>query len=358
MERAEVERLLREAGEAIARRDGATARRSLDRIIEADPRHLTAQLMRGDSFLLGGDEGGAVASYRTALTVAQEAQERGHALPPPLLNGLQRADQWLRGHEAARGAEIDEALTRGGIPPSDRSPLISETLAILKGEAPIQLQRPSALYVPGLPQRAFYDRELFDWVPRLESRTAELKAELEGLLADRGAEFGPYIPRGSDRSGGRAPNAHLMGDSSWSAFHLLRNGAPVPGNAERCPLAMAALADVPMPRIAQRAPIALYSQLRPGAHIRPHHGLFNHRLICHLPLIVPDGCTLRVGNHSRQWKQGELLIFDDSLEHEAWNRSDSTRVILLFEVWRPEIGAADREALTLLLEASAQPTED
>lgn len=357
MERSEVERRLREAGEAIGRRDGAAARRSLDPIIEADPRHLTAHLMRGDSFLLGGDEGGAVSSYRAALSTAQEAQERGHPLPPALVTGLQRADQWLRQHEAARGAEIDAALTRGGIPASQRSPLIRETLAILKGEAPIQLQRPSALYVPGLPQRAFYERKEFDWVERLEARTGELKRELEALMTGE-AGFNPYIPEGADRSAGRAPNAHLAGDSSWSAFHLLRNGAPVPGNAERCPLAMAALDDVPLPRIANRAPLALYSRLRPGAHIRPHHGLFNFRLICHLPLIVPDGCSLRVGNETRDWREGELLIFDDSIEHEAWNRSAETRVILLFEVWRPEIGQADREALTLLLEASAAPTED
>jgi aspartyl/asparaginyl beta-hydroxylase (cupin superfamily) len=105
--------------------------------------------------------------------------------------------------------------------------------------------------------------------------------------------------------------------------------------------------------------MALFSLLKAGAHIRPHHGLFNYRLICHLPLIVPDGCSLRVGNHERRWRKGEMLIFDDSMEHEAWNRSDETRVILLFEIWRPEIGDEDRRALTLLLESSHIPaTED
>ena len=104
--------------------------------------------------------------------------------------------------------------------------------------------------------------------------------------------------------------------------------------------------------------MALFSLLKPGAHIRPHHGLFNFRLICHLPLIVPADCTLRVGNRQRQWREGELLIFDDSMEHEAWNRSDRQRIILLFEIWRPEIGAADREALTLLLEAANIAAED
>ena len=104
--------------------------------------------------------------------------------------------------------------------------------------------------------------------------------------------------------------------------------------------------------------MALFSLLKPGAHIRPHHGLFNFRLICHLPLTVPPGCTLRVGNQERSWSEGELLIFDDSMEHEARNQSDRQRIILLFEIWRPEITEADREALKVLLEAANITAED
>ena len=46
-----------------------------------------------------------------------------------------------------------------------------------------------------------------------------------------------------------------------------------------------------------------------------------------------------------------MLIFDDSFEHEAWNRGDATRVILLFEIWRPEIDLDEREALARLFQA-------
>ena len=97
--------------------------------------------------------------------------------------------------------------------------------------------------------------------------------------------------------------------------------------------------------------MALFSILRPHTHIPPHHGMLNTRLICHLPLIVPDGCRLRVGNHTRPVVAGEVLIFDDSIEHEAWNDSDEVRVILLFEIWRPELTPAERAALTRLFEA-------
>jgi aspartyl/asparaginyl beta-hydroxylase (cupin superfamily) len=97
--------------------------------------------------------------------------------------------------------------------------------------------------------------------------------------------------------------------------------------------------------------MALFSLLRPGTHIQPHHGLLNTRLICHLPLIAPPGCRLRVGGEVRSVEPGKALIFDDSFEHEAWNDGAETRVVLLFEIWRPEITAKERQALTAMFEA-------
>ena len=97
--------------------------------------------------------------------------------------------------------------------------------------------------------------------------------------------------------------------------------------------------------------MALFSRLTPGAHIQPHHGLLNTRLICHLPIIAPPGCALRVGADTHEWREGELVIFDDSFEHEAWNRGTSTRTVLLFEIWKPEIASDERADLTRLFEA-------
>ena len=79
--------------------------------------------------------------------------------------------------------------------------------------------------------------------------------------------------------------------------------------------------------------------------------MLNCRLICHLPLIVPDGCWLRVGNETRQWEQGKLLIFDDSIEHEARNPSGEMRIILLFDIWRPELSDAERHGISTVFEA-------
>jgi len=95
----------------------------------------------------------------------------------------------------------------------------------------------------------------------------------------------------------------------------------------------------------------VFSLLRPGARIPPHTGFLNARLICHLPLIVPPDCTFRVGNETRTWREGEAWVFDDTIEHEAHNGSDQTRVILIFDVWRPEVSADERGSIAAMLEA-------
>jgi aspartyl/asparaginyl beta-hydroxylase (cupin superfamily) len=77
----------------------------------------------------------------------------------------------------------------------------------------------------------------------------------------------------------------------------------------------------------------------------------NTRLICHLPLIVPGGCRLRVGNDTRALVEGKAWLFDDTMEHEAWNDSDRTRVILLFEIWRPELTEEERRLVSATFEA-------
>ena len=101
-----------------------------------------------------------------------------------------------------------------------------------------------------------------------------------------------------------------------------------------------------------RTPSILFSLLRPGAHIRPHHGFTNARYICHLPLIVPDDCAMRVGSDTRSWTEGQACVFDDSIEHEAWNRNaDKLRVVMIFDVWRPELSEAERGMVSTMLQA-------
>ena len=82
-----------------------------------------------------------------------------------------------------------------------------------------------------------------------------------------------------------------------------------------------------------------FSALGGGAHLKPHCGSTNCRLTCHLPLLVPPGCSIRVGDEERPYREGECMVFDDSYEHEVWHRGPpgSTRVVLLIRFWHPDI---------------------
>jgi len=142
----------------------------------------------------------------------------------------------------------------------------------------------------------------------------------------------------------------MMNNPAWSAYYLWKNGEPVPGNVERFPKTMQALRNAPLAHVPNRSPSILFSLLRPGAHIPPHNGLVNTRFICHLPVIDPGKCRFRVGNETRDWALGKGWAFDDSIEHEAWNGSDKTRVILLFDVWRPELTDEERQLVVSLFE--------
>ena len=140
----------------------------------------------------------------------------------------------------------------------------------------------------------------------------------------------------------------MLNNRDWSALYLWKNGEAVAENESRCPRTMAALKGVPLAQVPGRSPSILFSMLRPGAHIPAHTGFVNTRLICHLPLIVPDGCTFRVGNETRAWVEGQAWVFDDTIEHEAWNHSDQLRVILIFDTWHPMLDEAERRMITAL----------
>ena len=207
---------------------------------------------------------------------------------------------------------------------------------------------------PGLPQRQFYAREEFGWVPQVESATAAITTELRSLMAE-GGHFAPYLQSNTNQP---AMNERaLLDNPDWSACYLVENGTITPAGG-RCPLTLAALEAAPVPRIPQRSPNVLFPRLAPRTRIPPHNGFLNTRLICHLPLIVPPACgKLRCGSEAHAWDEGRLMIFDDSIEHEAWNDSDAERVVLLFEIWRPELDARERDEVSALLTLSGQYAE-
>jgi len=91
--------------------------------------------------------------------------------------------------------------------------------------------------------------------------------------------------------------------------------------------------------------------LSPGTHLLPHRGVTNARIVAHLPLIVPVDCALRAGGEVHVWREGRLVFFDDTYEHEAWNRSGETRVVLILDCWNPYLTEAERAATGELMAA-------
>lgn len=299
--------------------------------------------MRGDFYLRSGDDRAASGWYSAALRAASAAGQ----VPQNIIPRLQRAEQAMQRAGERFESHLNQTIAAAGIETGHLNPRFAESLGILAGRQEVQLQQPSSFYYPGLPQIAFYDTAEFAWVAGLEAALPAIREEGAAALAAQ-AGIAPYVQADPTR-----PNrGHaLLGDSRWSAFHLFDGGKPIKANAERCPATMEALNAAPLPFINGRSPMALYSILQPHTHIPPHNGMLNTRLICHLPLIVPENCRLRVGNHTRKVEEGKVLIFDDSIEHEAWNDSDEVRVILLFEIWRPELSSGEIAALTALYEA-------
>jgi aspartyl/asparaginyl beta-hydroxylase (cupin superfamily) len=332
-------------GDGLAER----ARQIVDQVISEDPQLVRAWILRGDLWADAGEVRYAVNAYQTALRMSADAAD----VPAEIAAELSRIEAYCR--QVSREVEqiLERELNRDGPDSNIRSAgaRFAESLDLLFDRKKLYLQAPKYYYFPGLAHTQFFERSAFPFLDQVEAATDAIRSELHGVMRDEGA-FQPYVthdPRNpeNDQQG-------MAGNPDWSAFYLWKDGAPVARNLERCPETAKAMEKIPLCDLPSRTPSVLFSRLRPGAHIPPHHGMVNTRLICHLPLIVPSGCRLRVGNETREWVEGKAWVFDDSIEHEAWNDSTETRVILLFEIWRPELSEAEKAAIRALFSAIAK----
>jgi hypothetical protein len=197
--------------------------------------------------------------------------------------------------------------------PSRRFPLRS----------PFELQRP-VVYYPGLDTREIHDRRRLPWVATLESSFAVIQQEFSQLL-EAGADFA---------------NVHRAHTSAgeWAAAYLWAFGRRIDDTCRRCPETVRALAAIP--GVAQFG-TTLFSALAPHTQIAPHHGYTNAKLRCQLPLRVPAGCRLKVGDQEVEQQEGRCIVFDDSFLHCAWNDSDEARFVLVFDFFHPDLTAAE-----------------
>lgn len=256
---------------------------------------------------------------------------------------VERRDHLLASFDSTRQAFGAKALER-----------IERALLGYLGEVdttpPDPRQRPKFLYIPGLPDLPFHAPQLQPWSAQLAAGWKDLRAEASELLGDQ-QNFESFL----GLKPGQSHAQYVGGDGpcpSWDAFFFYRHGKRFDANHARCPRTSALLDTLTLCEIKSQAPEVCFSVLSPGSKIMPHHGVTNSRLVMHLPLLVPPDCALNIVNVGEHcWREGELMMFDDTFAHEAWNHSDQARVILLMDCWNPHLSSVEQTAVKQLVEA-------
>lgn len=320
---------------------------AVDAVLEREPRNIEALVRKAEFREEEGDDRAAHAFYQTALRAAMAMQPLPSALHP----AVQKAQQGVARGQVRFQEQLERSLAEAGFPAGHRPPRFQQSLDIMMGraQAHLELQQPTSYYYPGLPQRRYYERTELALSGEIEAAASMIRQELRDYLASGEDGFSPYLV--NDPSRPRRDYHGLLDNPDWSTLAIWEKGAPVPVLADRFRHTLEAVQALEVPHIGARAPMIQFSRLSAGAHIPPHTGALNARLICHLPLIVPAGCAFHVGGERREWHEGELLTFDDTVEHEAINQGTSDRIILMFDVWRPELSSDERRAVTALFNA-------
>lgn len=310
-----------------------------------------ARLQRAYALERMGQHGDALLAYYRAIT---DSQAQGRWLdkattPPAILDRVTHAMRYVKaGRRRAFEMVLDPVFTRHGRAALRR---FEECFAVHLGERRASpgdpRQKPSFLFFPGLPTGPYFEPRDFLWIEALERQTDAIREELLSVLAQSERSERVFVSDAAEKLG-------LAGDErspTWNGFYFHRHGERRDENHAACPRTSAVLDAIPLVRIRKHAPEVMFSVLTPGTHILPHRGVTNTRVVCHLPLMVPADCALVVGGETHVWREGHAVVFDDTFEHEAWNRGSRTRVVLIIDVWNPHLTLAEREAVTALVEA-------
>jgi aspartate beta-hydroxylase len=329
---------------------------ALREVMRREPRNFPALLMSATLLEREGSMKAAATAYGAALSNAPP----DHYLDRPTQQAVAHAREIHGRHIRELQDFIRSRIgdSQSQCAPVERRRLDSFIDMTLRVRKRYQ-QEPLEYFYPGLPAIEFYERQEFPWLADLEAATVPMQQELATILREDQAGFAPYIhyedhmPLDQWRELNHSPR--------WSAFHFYEKGQPVAERCRRAPATMEVLARLPQAQVPLRSPSALFSVLQPKTRIPPHTGVANFRLVVHLPLIVPPGCGFRVGGETRQWRIGEAWVFDDTIEHEAWNDSEQTRIIFICDVWSPRLTPDERTVIGEIIAATdafngTQPT--
>jgi aspartyl/asparaginyl beta-hydroxylase (cupin superfamily) len=322
--------------------DTAAALASVERALAITPREFTGLLLRA-SLLEKLGRPDAPQAWSNALAARPEGQLPSH-LRNVVAEAERKVEQWTNDRDALLKAKMQAAESRAT--PEERRRIERFRSNVLRRTRHYHSE-PTDFHFTGLREIEFHPRQNFPWLSQLEAATETLKCELKVVMAAERAELVPYVQY--DEHMPLDQWKSLNHNLDWTAIHLVERGKTVEANARHSPRTIELLAKLPQPQLPGASPNAMFSLLKPGAHIPPHVGVNNARLVCHLPLIVPEGCWFRVGAETRPWNVGEAFVFDDTIEHEAMNPTDELRVVFIFDVWHPDLSEVEREAVAALI---------
>ncbi len=329
--------------------DLAAALAALDAALAIDPYFFLALLSKGSVLEKMGKSRVAAQVYRNALRIAPRPENTPAAFEEPMGHARRIVEEDAREKAEYLRERLGDVRARFA---HERLERVDECADIMAGTKRTYNAEPVQMHVPRLPAIPFFDRGHFPWLEQLEAETEAIREELSVLLAKGLPGFAPYV----DFEPGTPENQfkELNHSDRWSSLWLWRDGKRQESAMTRCPHTAGVLEQLPLADQPGFAPTALFSALAPHTRIPPHTGSTNARLVVHLPLILPGPAGFRVGNECREWRLGEAWAFDDTIEHEAWNDSDATRVILIFDIWNPLLSAAEREMICVLLAANQE----
>jgi aspartate beta-hydroxylase len=319
---------------------------AIERALALEPRHLPSLLQKGMLFEQSGDPRNAARAYRNALATLPPGEQ-----PPETVAAvIERARAVIAQDDGALAEAIGQRLAALRELHGKRAfRRVEHCIDLLTAKRTRFMPQPTFMYFPEIPAVEFFERDDFPWLDAIESASADIRAELMSVLVADREGLEPYV---AYRDGVPLNQWKELNKSRrWSAYFLWNQSVPQPAHLARCPRTAELLRGTPQCDVAARGPTAFFSILEPRTRIPPHTGVTNTRLTVHLPLIVPPDCSFRVGSETREWVPGKAWVFDDTIEHEAWNDSDTPRALLIFDIWNPLLTAAERDLIRAATEA-------
>jgi aspartate beta-hydroxylase len=318
----------------------------LDEVLAIDPYQFMALLSKAAILERMGQTISSAKTYEAALALAPPDDLTPAALKAPIAHARQvlaRRDQDLSDFLETRLVKARADL--GAV----QTARFDQCLDIFVGRKKVYMPQPLLMHFPGLPVIQFFDRDLFPWLAQLEAASDIIRDEMLALRAQASDQFAPYIafPPGAPVN----QWADLNHSRDWTSFWLWKDGVRQEAACARCPQTAKVIEALPLAHQPDFAPTVVFSSLQAHTHIPPHTGSSNARLLVHLPLDLPGPARFRVGNDERSWQMGQAWVFDDTIEHEAWNDADRVRTILIFDIWNPCLTLEERELVSVMMAA-------